>query len=64
MKLETRNQQIAELATPEFLTTLTEIVKLYSNTENSYEELKTFIEKIYEIKGVEFLCDTPYEIQD
>jgi hypothetical protein len=48
MKEIERNEKLKELATPEFLNTLTEVVKLFHSEIIDYIEVTRFVEDLHE----------------
>lgn len=61
MTEEKRNEQLEKLLTPEFLTTLLEVSKLYG-WSGDYIEIAHFVEELHEIKGIKIGAVQCYEI--
>lgn len=62
MTEETRNEQLEKLVTPEFLSTLLEVSKLYG-WNGDYIEIAGFVEGLHEIKGIKIGTVQCYEIE-
>jgi len=63
MTYDIRDEQIKQLATPEFLETLNEVAKLYGHQGN-YIEITNFISGICSIKNIEYIAEEPYITED
>lgn len=61
MTEETRNEQLEKLVTPEFLSTLLEVSKLYG-WSGDYVEIAGFVESLHSKKGIEIGAVQCYEI--
>ena len=62
MTEETRKEQLEKLVTPEFLTTLLEVSKLYG-WSGDYVEISRFVEELHGIKGIKIGEVECYEIE-
>ena len=63
MTQEDIDNKLKELVTPEFLSTLTEVSKLYG-WSGDFIEIFNFVEDLHSIKGIKIDSYEPYETTD
>ena len=63
MTQEDIDNKLKELVTPEFLSTLTEVSKLYG-WSGDFIEIFNFVEDLHSIKGINIDSYEPYETTD
>lgn len=63
MNIQTQEEQLQQLVTPEFLATLLEVSKLYG-WKGDYFEISNFVKDLHDIKGIEIINNEPYKIED